>query len=278
MKPFDTLSDLSTRDGVRLKIRTWNAIAASKGRVLFIHGMGEHGGRYSHIAERLNAAGFDCHALDQRGHGRSAGKRGDILHYDLLLDDLEDYWKAIGEPASTFLYAHSLGGQLLINLITQRDVKPCGAIINAPWLALTFRPHPIKLLLSKILRKLWPGLTLESGTTATMMARDLDHLLSIPEQELTHKRMSARMFHELQNGADSAFSAAQKFTTPLLLMHGDADPVTSFAASEAFFANVASADKTLRIYPGMLHETHNEPEREMVLSEAIHWLENRAGS
>ena len=41
--------------------------------VVISHGAGEHSGRYTHVAERLNAAGYAVFALDHRGHGRSEG-------------------------------------------------------------------------------------------------------------------------------------------------------------------------------------------------------------
>jgi len=277
MKPFDQLAPLQTADGLLLQVRTWKVVETSRAVILFVHGMGEHGGRYGHIAERLAGLGFTCHALDLRGHGRSSGPRGDVDGYPLLLDDLEHYCRAIMEQTDqpTFFYAHSMGGQLLINLLTQRQVTACGAIISSPWLELTFRPHPVKVMLSNLLLRVWPSFTLESGTGPEMMSSDLEHLRSMPELELTHKRMSARMFHELLAGAAMARAAAAKFTTPLLLLHGDADPITSHQASRAFFAAAASTDKTLHIYPGMRHEPHNEPERETVLADVQQWLLQR---
>jgi alpha-beta hydrolase superfamily lysophospholipase len=33
-----------------------------------------------------------------------------------------------------------------------------------------------------------------------------------------------------------------------------------------------STDKTLKIYPGLYHEIHNEPEKAMVLDDITAWL------
>ncbi|MGC3991156.1 MAG: alpha/beta hydrolase [Chthoniobacteraceae bacterium] len=265
---------MKTADGLLLQVRTWKTTQVPRAELLFLHGMGEHGGRYAYLAERLTELGFTCHALDLRGHGRSPGPRGDIRAYPLLLDDLEGYYRSIKERSDlpVFFYGHSTGGQLLINLLTQRPVTAHAVVISSPWLALTFRPHPVKVMLSNLLRRVWPSFTLESGTGPEMMSSDLDHLRSMPELELTHKRMSARMFHELLDGAATARAAAAKFIIPLLLMHGEADPITSCEASRTFFAAAASADKTLRLYPGMRHEPHNEPERETGPREVQQWL------
>jgi len=66
--------------------------------------------------------------------------------------------------------------------------------------------------------------------------------------------------------------------TPLLLLHGDADPVTSHHASGEFLEKAGSADKTLRIFPGSRHETHNDLDREQVIHEVADWIEARLDS
>ena len=44
--------------------------------VLLVHGLGEHAGRYDHVARRLNGWGFAVRGYDQYGHGESGGVRG----------------------------------------------------------------------------------------------------------------------------------------------------------------------------------------------------------
>ena len=57
------------------------------------------------------------------------------------------------------------------------------------------------------------------------------------------------------------------------MMHGEDDRLTSPEGSREFFAHVGSADKTLKIYPGLYHEIFNEPEKDAVLAEMTDWLE-----
>jgi alpha-beta hydrolase superfamily lysophospholipase len=83
------------------------------------------------------------------------------------------------------------------------------------------------------------------------------------------------MYFALQAGGERVFAEAAALRTPLLLLHGDDDPVTSHHATCDFFERAGSADKTLRIYPGARHETHNELERAQVLREIGDWIEAR---
>ncbi len=47
-----------------------------KAVIAIVHGMGEHMGRYAHVADMFTAAGYAVFGFDQCGHGRTEGKRG----------------------------------------------------------------------------------------------------------------------------------------------------------------------------------------------------------
>jgi alpha-beta hydrolase superfamily lysophospholipase len=67
-----------------------------------------------------------------------------------------------------------------------------------------------------------------------------------------------------------------ELTLPLLAMHGSADRLAPESGTRRLFEGASSQDKTLRIYPGLYHEVHNEPEQGRVLADVLAWLEARA--
>jgi len=75
--------------------------------------------------------------------------------------------------------------------------------------------------------------------------------------------------------AMSPFSNAHQIKTPLLLLHGQADPITSWIATQEFYELAGPTDKTLRLYPDFAHETHNERDRHVVLNDITDWLNHR---
>src|SRR5262245_6385417 len=81
---------LRTDDGLPLYWRQWSkpGMDKARGTVLIVHGLGEHIGRYDHVATRLNSWGWHVVGHDQRGHGASGGPRGDIPNPERLLQDL----------------------------------------------------------------------------------------------------------------------------------------------------------------------------------------------
>ncbi len=264
-------------DGTRLFLRSAQPARAVAANVIHVHGMGEHSARYFHVARYFAERGWRFCTYDMRGHGRSEGRRGWIAHYSELLDDIEIVWKHYREEGPpTFLYGHSLGGQIAINFIAERHPDACGAVIASPWFELAFQPSRMKLMLAKIAARVWPTFTQATGIDGSRLSRDQDFLSSMPDLDLVHRFMSARMFAELSGGAIEANRRAREITLPLLLIHGADDPVTSVEATRNFFKNLKSRDKTLKVYPSTLHETHNDLDRETVLADIADWLGARA--
>jgi alpha-beta hydrolase superfamily lysophospholipase len=86
-----TLNELTWQaaDGTPIFAHEWKTEITPKAVVVLIHGLGEHGGRYAHVAAAMNAAGYAFIAPDLRGHGRSGGKRGHFPSYDVVADDIQ---------------------------------------------------------------------------------------------------------------------------------------------------------------------------------------------
>ena len=61
-----------------------------RGQVLLVHGLGEHAGNYTELADQLNHWGFAVRAYDQYGHGESSGERGDVPDEDRLMREYRE--------------------------------------------------------------------------------------------------------------------------------------------------------------------------------------------
>ena len=88
--------------------------------VLLIHGIGEHCGRYVNLVTALNASGFSVYGFDQRGHGRSPGRRGHVSSWsDYVVDArAQRDWvvrEARGLPV--FVFGHSMGSLIALDLL-----------------------------------------------------------------------------------------------------------------------------------------------------------------
>ena len=103
-----------SHDGLELFERGWEPRSLARACVVHLHGYGEHCSRYAEMARVLNGAGFSVHTYDQRGFGRSPGKRGYINDFDVLLTDLDTFLAHVKPRIADrpwFLMGHSIGGQ-----------------------------------------------------------------------------------------------------------------------------------------------------------------------
>jgi alpha-beta hydrolase superfamily lysophospholipase len=245
--------------------------------VVIVHGMGEHTGRYRHVAEMLTRERYAVLAFDQLGHGRTEGKRGHARSYEDLLhgiDRLRDEAARRFPGKPVILYGHSMGGNLTINYILRRTTDLAGAIASSPWLKLAFAPPSWKTALARVIHRVWPTYTERQVFLPTQLTSDPEMCNRIINDPLGHGFISARYFLEVHRAGKYALEHAADITVPLLLMHGDADSVTSTAASR-LFAQRAGSICTYREWPVYRHELHNESGREEVFREIREWIKKR---
>ncbi|MBW8380937.1 MAG: alpha/beta hydrolase, partial [Youngiibacter sp.] len=68
-----SLDHMIAEDGKKVYVHKWIPAERRKGVVLICHGISEHGRRYGHFAEFLNAKGYAVYSQDHRAHGLTAG-------------------------------------------------------------------------------------------------------------------------------------------------------------------------------------------------------------
>lgn len=269
----------SARDGLALYTYLWRPSAEAMAVVVVTHGHGEYATKYTHVAEAFTAAGYALLAYDLRGHGRSGGPRGHVPRYAAYVSDLHRVMEGAagqfpGKPL--FVLGHSLGGQIVLAYLVERQPRLRGAILSAPWLRLMFQPPAWKVSLARTLANLAPSFAQETGLgEAVKMTHDEALIASYPDPALAHGWMSARLGMEAVARGEALFVRAPEVRTPVLILHGGEDGVFAAATSEAFFHEVAAEDKTLHIYPGLYHELLNEVTRAEVYADIFHWLEAR---
>ena len=261
-------------DKLQFYFQGWEPETSPRAVVCLVHGLGEHTGRYAHVAAALNDAGYAVLGCDLRGHGKSGGPRGHTPSYDTLMDDTgrlldEAAQRYPGKPR--FLYGHSLGGNLVLNYALKRKPQLAGVVATSPLIRTTNPAPAVKITLGKLMYKLQPGMTMANGIPLDSLAHDPEIGRAYANDPLVHNKISARLALDMLQAGEWALAHAAEFPLPLLLVHGSADEITSAAATQEFAGKVRG-DCTLKIWDGFYHETHNEPEKAEVLGFMIDWL------
>jgi len=159
--------------GARLYCRSWPA-AESRATLIALHGLGDHSGLYPMIGERLAARGIAVLTPDLRGNGRSPGQRGYVDAWADLREDLgrlveRSRAEAPGRPL--FLLGMSLGGLVVLDYALQHPEGLRGVIALSPPLGELGVPAPL-LALGRVLSRVWPRFSLETGMDLTGLSRD----------------------------------------------------------------------------------------------------------
>ncbi|MCP9235153.1 alpha/beta hydrolase [Lewinella sp. JB7] len=242
-----------------------------------IHGLGEHCRRYDHLARYFNERGIAVVGYDRQGFGRSEGRRGYAKEYRDYLDGIAQLLVQCERRyphRPVFLYGHSMGGQLLLLYLIRRKPSIAGAIVSAPHIAEAFSPNPLTVAVGRLLRKVYPTFTLGNQIDTRKLSRDPEVVRDYLADPHNHDRLSSQTGIDLLDRAKFLQQYAGGLPVPTLLIHGTADGLTSHAASEAF-ARRNPEQLTLRSFPGLFHELHNEPEQGEVLDTVRRWMDER---
>ncbi len=117
---------LRMRDGAKLALRfvfpkTPGDLDPEAPLALVLHGAGMHSGYYQPLARMLAGKGLIAALLDQRGHGDSEGRRGDVAHPEDYVRDLGEVLARLAETGLPLaILAHSGAAAMALKVLAQR--------------------------------------------------------------------------------------------------------------------------------------------------------------
>jgi len=264
--------------GTALYAQSWHpASGEAKAVVVVQHGLKDEGDRYEAFAERLVRAGYAVYAMDLPGHGRSAGPRTTIDHFDHYVRDLIQLVDRVhaAEPGKpVFVLGHSMGGEIVARFAEERPDAAAGIVLSAP--ALGLDAPAIKAAFARMAGRATPrvpALALPesafSRVPAVVASMAADPLIA-------HPTGPAHTAGEILAGIEAIWAHTDRVTMPVLVVHGTADRLTSPAASRDFVARIPSGDKRLIVYDGAWHVLLDDPVGAQVQRDVIGWLDAHA--
>lgn len=265
-----------TRDGLDLVLRHWPAVGPVRGTLVIVHGLGEHIGRYGHVAAHLTARGWEVHGYDQRGHGASPGKRGALRAADDLLDDLGRVIVAVraASPARPFvLLGHSMGGLLVAQFVAESRGAVDALVLSSP--ALDAGLGLAQRLQLAVGHALVPDLAMSNQLDANRISHDPAVVRAYMDDPLVHDRVTARLAHALVTGGKTVLARAGRWPVPTLLLWAGEDKLVSPRGSAAFAAAAPAVALSAKCFDGLYHEILNERDAAPVFAALDAWLDPR---
>ena len=263
----------SGKGGVSLFEQAWRP-AQGEPRATFVimHGLMDHSSRYDELARSLTANGIAVHAFDLRGHGHSAGVRVAVDSFDDYVDDLAAFTERVRHQehdVPVFVMGHSMGGAIVTLYALDRKPELAGVILSGP--ALHANVDGATIAGTKAVASLSPN--------AGVFKLDVDKFSRDPKVVADCKSdpmvytdgAPARTAKELLAAMDNIDERMDEVFVPLLILHGEDDVVTDPGGSRALYERTRSSDRTLRIYPKLVHDLVHEPEKGRVITDINEW-------
>ncbi|MBQ3418187.1 MAG: lysophospholipase [Ruminococcus sp.] len=238
----------------------------SKLGIVFIHGLGEHKGRYDDFINQIYDNGFSIFALDIRGHGESDGERGFIKEFDDFISDLDCMIQHVKQKYPSLrivLMGHSLGGLIATGYVEKYHnidlLVLSNPLLSYPLLTMLFHIVPYKLIGHIRIKKI-------KSESQEMLNYSLNDPLACNYFTL---RLLGSIFGR---GIYVVNKRLKDIKIPVLLLGGELDPVLNHKRLYKKFKKFGSHDKELKVYKGLKHRLLQSPQRKEVTNNIIDWI------
>lgn len=253
----------------------------ARAALIIVHGLAEYADRYRDIAATLANRGMSTFVFDQRGHGDDPGTRTHIERFDDYVTDLGEVMQAVRRDHAglpLFLWGHSMGSVVVTLAAMRADADVRGVVTSSNSLEIFRRGlnplNPVFRMASRIV----PRVRIPLGLDGAKISTDEDVQRAYSSDPRIPPTASLRLVVEFAAACERCRRGAPGLRTPWLVVHGEDDQIAPAAGARVLHDALGSEDKTLKTYPGLRHEVHNErsDERARFLQLLGDWILARA--
>jgi len=262
--------------GINLFVRSWRPEGKARGVVAIVPGFNSHSGYYGWAAQQLAASGFAVYAVDLRGRGRSDGERFFVENFSDYVSDVDTLVSlaASREPGlPLFLLGHSAGGVIGCLYALDHPDALRGFICES--FAYEIPAPEFALAVFKGLSRVAPHAQI-LHLKNELFSRDPKAVQAMNDDPLiAHETQPTQTLAEMVRADERLKREFPTMRLPVMILHGTADKATKPGGSQHFYDRAGSADKTLKLYEGHVHDLLNDVDREVVMGDIKGWIETR---
>jgi alpha-beta hydrolase superfamily lysophospholipase len=231
-----------------------NEVENPKAVFIVVHGFAEHMGRYDYLVKRMNDDGISTYRFDNRGHGKSQGKRGHLENYMDFVSDAD----------------------MVVDLaIKENPDKLQGQVLSGAASYYNEELKGLKGQFMKLANSIKPDFYIKNDLSANL-SRDPDVVDRYRKDELVFDKATAGFYYQfLVSGTDYLVKNLPKYEYSCLILHGGSDRIIPKEASINLHDSISSKDKSIKIFPDLYHEILNEKERDEVINYILQWINGR---
>ena len=298
---------LQSPDGAGIHGHRWLPDGEVRGVVQIAHGMAEHGARYAHVAEALNARGYAVYADDHRGHGLTAATEDDLGFFAedrgwaRVLDDLYRLNRRVTDDhpgVPVYLFGHSMGSFLAQQYLFTFPATIRGLILSGSNLHRASDVEAAALLARTEIQRQGPrarSLVLAAATSGAYnrrfaptrtdfdwLSRDADQVDAYLADPRCGFLLTNRMWLDLFSGLRVIRQPHRLESVPpempIYAFSGEQCAVGEFGKGVHrlldTYADAGLHQVTSKLYPGGRHEMLNEINRDEVIDDLGTWLDD----
>ena len=251
---MSTRSETRSKDGTKLVVYTWTPAGKVYGRLLLVHGLSDHMGRWEEFGEAMSAMGVEIRGCDLRGHGLSEGRRTHVQHWSDYLEDVDTIAEEYAGECT--LMGHSMGGLVALDWLRKKKAKR--VILSGPLLGVGMPVAGWKTMLAPLLSRLAPSIPIPSGLDPVTFCSDPSHVEAWLADPLVVTTATPRWFTEMKKAIARVLAHADQYTLPLDLHLSEHEQVVNPQKARDFAKQWGGPVKVTE-WPGAFHEIHKEP-------------------
>lgn len=250
-------------------VRVWEPVGEARAVIVLVHGLAEHSGRYQRTGSLLAEAGFRVRSFDLIGAGASGGRRWHINDWGRYHDQIATHVSVARESGlPVVLMGHSLGGNLCLGYALSERPAPDLLILSAPGIA---GGAGWQKALAPVLARLAPKLQVPNMLDGDLLSRDPAVAEAYFADPLVVTKSTAKFGALLFEQFETLNERLGELDIPTLVFHGGDDRVVPTRFTEPL-GELDCVDR--KVYPGLRHETLNEPEGPQVVADVVAWIDD----
>lgn len=229
---------LTTEDGAELFWQGLSPRNDARASVALVHGYNSFSDYMLPMMASLARQGLACYAVDYRGHGLSEGLPRHVFSFQEYLADVQALCRHVSDRAGdqqVFIFGNSLGGLISSVYGLFHPDQLSGTVLTAPFFGPAFRVPRVLDYCARAVSYCHPR-------------------FRIPRRHAEQpEHTTVRWWTETSTAQQVLRQQAEKFTLPVLVLHGQKDPVACPIAAASMTERLGSKDKTFQLLPEAGH-------------------------
>ncbi|MCH4337241.1 MULTISPECIES: alpha/beta fold hydrolase [Staphylococcus] len=255
----------------------WETEHDAKGVVVIVHNILEHTGRYAYVITMLRRNGYHVIMGDLPGQGQtSRANKGQIEHFDIYHETLIEWVRIANEyKIPTFVMGVGLGGLILLNVLEKTELPIEGMLLLSPLLEFKRNNKTRKNMLISNVGKGSKDARFKLGIETKDLTRNDEVIEETKQDGLMLRKVTYKWYNiVLETMKDTIQHFKDIQSMPTLLMYGTEDKLLELRSFNELKNNLNTNEFYFKVWEGLYHEIHNEPERDQVMRYVLTFLNN----